>query len=62
MYVISFVVEIEYFVIVFDCVVLFIEDQEQFDKIFELDGKILCLCKLVVFEFKGLIKEIYFDL
>ena len=62
MYATSPAVEIEHFVTASDCEVLFIEDQEQFDKILELDGKIPRLRKLVVFEPKGLAKETHLDL
>ena len=62
MYATSPAAEIEHFINASDCEVLFIEDQEQFDKIVQLNGKIPKLKKLIVFEPKGLGRETHLDL
>ena len=54
--------EIEHLVNASDTEILFIEDQEQFDKIKDLEGQLPNLKKLVVFDNKGLSKETYLDL
>ena len=54
--------EIKHLVTASDTEILFIEDQEQFDKIQELDGQLPALKKLVVFDPKGLTQETYLDL
>ncbi len=62
MYATSPAVEIEHYINAADCEILFIEDQEQFDKISELKGKIPKLRKLIIFEPKGLGSETHLDL
>lgn len=57
MYPTSPAAEIEHLVNASDTEILFIEDQEQFDKIAELRGRLPRLRKLVVFEPKGLLGE-----
>ena len=54
--------EIKHLVTASDTEILFIEDQEQFDKIRALDGQVPALRQLVVFEPKGLTRETYLDL
>jgi len=54
--------EIEHLAKASDTEVLFIEDQEQFDKLVELDGKLPKLRQLVVFDPKGLSRETYLNL
>ena len=62
MYPTSPAAEIEHLVKASDTEILFIEDQEQFDKIVELEGKLPKLKKLIVFDPKGLQKEGFLDL
>ena len=62
MYPTSPAAEIEHLVKASDTEILFIEDQEQFDKIVELEGKLPKLKKLIVFDPKGLHNETYLDL
>ncbi|MFT6273663.1 MAG: long-chain acyl-CoA synthetase [Dinoroseobacter sp.] len=62
MYPTSPAAEIDHLVNASDTEILFIEDQEQFDKIVDLDGKLPKLRKLIVFEPKGLKGETYLDL
>ncbi len=62
MYPTSPAAEIEHLVNASDTEILFIEDQEQFDKIVDLKGKLPKLKKLIVFDPKGLKDETYLDL
>ncbi|MEL6960200.1 MAG: long-chain fatty acid--CoA ligase [Pseudomonadota bacterium] len=62
MYATSPAEEIAHFIEVSDVEVLFIEDQEQFDKIVELEDRLFGLKKLVVFEAKGLGGETFLNL
>lgn len=55
-------VEIEHLVGASDTEFLFIEDQEQFDKIVALDGQLPILKKLIVFDPKGLQGESFLEL
>lgn len=57
MYPTSPAAEIEHLVNASDTEILFIEDQEQLDKIIELRGKLPKLRKLVIFEPKGTLNE-----
>lgn len=54
--------EIDHLVNSSDTEILFIEDQEQYDKIVELGNKLPKLRKLIVFDPKGLKQETYLDL
>jgi long-chain acyl-CoA synthetase len=54
--------EIHHLVTASDAEYLFIEDQEQFDKIVELEGQVPILKKLMVFDPKGLQGETYLGL
>lgn len=62
MYPTSPAAEIDHLVNASDAEVLFIEDQEQFDKIVELSERTPRLRKLIVFDPKGLGSETYLDL
>lgn len=62
MYPTSPAAEIDHLVNASDTEILFIEDQEQFDKIVALDGNLPKLRKLIVFDPKGLKGETYLDL
>ena len=62
MYPTSPAAEIHHLVNASDTEILFIEDQEQFDKIVELEGQTPNLKKLIVFDPKGLGNEPFLDL
>ncbi len=62
MYPTSPAAEVDHLVNASDTEVLFIEDQEQFDKMVALDGKVPKLRKLIVFDPKGLKSETHLDL
>lgn len=62
MYPTSPAAEVDHLINASDAEILFIEDQEQYDKIVELGGKVPKLRKLIVFDPKGLKHETYRDL
>ena len=62
MYPTSPAAEIEHLINASDTELLFIEDQEQFDKLLELKGRLPKLKQLVVFDPKGLADETHLDL